>query len=475
MSGTDEHVPLRSGTLDALRERGLTVPDYDRTGLLPRIVHIGVGGFHRAHLAAYCNDLAARGGDWGICGIGLLDTDRAMAEALGRQDLLYTLTTRHDDTARTEVVGSIVDYVLADTDTGPATERIGHPTTAIVSLTVTESGYDDGERNRRTFDVIAAGLARRRDDALGGVTILSCDNMIGNGGAARRCVFDAARRHDDTLADWVGATCSFPDSMVDRIAPATAEKDRRHLLDSYGVVDRWPVVAEPFRQWVVEDDFVAGRPDVAAVGAVLTDDVHPWELYKLRLLNAGHAALAHLATLADITHVDEALAVPELHDFLRRFLLDESASTLTPIPGHAPRDYVDDVLARFANTGIRDQVARLCVDGTAKAETFVMPILGDQLDAGGPIRHTAHALAAWAHYLAEVPIAEQASDASAGRARPLAHAALQDPTAFVDVRTGFPPTLVDDPRLAAAFTDAHRAITRDGPLGALRRLPMASS
>lgn len=167
MSGTDEPVPLRSDTLGTLRERGLAVPAHDRTRLVPRIVHIGVGGFHRAHLAAYCHDLAAGGGDWGICGIGLLDSDRAMADALGHQDHLYTLTTRHDDTSRTAVVGSIVDYVLADPDTAAATERIARPTTAIVSLTVTEAGDDDRGRNRQWGRCAGSGW-RRRDSPIGG-------------------------------------------------------------------------------------------------------------------------------------------------------------------------------------------------------------------------------------------------------------------------------------------------------------------
>lgn len=470
MSGRDDLVELGAGSLELLRRRGLTVPGYDRGALVPRIVHIGVGGFHRAHLAEYCHRLAMQGSDWGICGLGLLDADRAMAGALRPQDHLYTLTTRRHDTTRSEVIGSIIDYVFAADDPAAAVERISRPMTAIVSLTVTEAGYDDNARNRRTFDVIVEGLARRRAAGHAGVTVLSCDNLAGNGDAARRCVLHAAHRRDQALADWVAGTCSFPNSMVDRITPTTFDGDRAYLVREYGLVDRWPVVAEPFQQWIVEDDFVAGRPDIAAVGAVLTDDVHPWELYKLRLLNAGHSVLGHLATLAHVTYVDEALAMPELRDFLHGFLLEEALPTVTPIAGHSPHGYVADVLDRFANPAIRDRVDRLCGDGTAKVATFLVPVLCDLLDGDLPIRHISHALAGWAHYLAEVPPAQQASDPAADRVRPLARAALGDPAAFLEGEVGFPDRLLSDRRFTTAFTEAHRSISRHGAIGSLRRL-----
>lgn len=470
MSADDAHVRLGSDTLDVFGHRGVAIPGYDRKALVPRIVHIGVGGFHRAHLAVYCERLAARGVDWGICGVGLLDTDKAMAEALRSQDHLYTLTTRQHETATSEIIGSIIDYVFAANDPALAAERISRPTTAIVSLTITEAGYTDSDQNRRTFDVIADGLYRRRDRGLGGVTLMSCDNMVGNGVAARRCLIDAARRIDGGLAEWVTEECTFPNSMVDRITPATTNADQAYLENTFGLLDRWPVVAEAFQQWVIEDEFAAGRPDFAAVGAVLTDDVHPWEIYKLRLLNAGHSAIAHLAALERVELVDQALAIPDLSGFLRRFLLEESVPTLVPIGGHPPEGYVADVLDRFSNTGIRDQIARVCVDGTAKAATFLMPILEDELDRGGPIQHTVYALAAWAHYLATVPAAEQAADPSADRVRPVALAACDDPAAFINTETGFPSRIVDNARLAATFTKAHRSISQHGPLGAIRDL-----
>ncbi len=463
-------VELGADVLDQLGRRGLTVPAYDRARLVPRIVHVGVGGFHRAHLAVYCHDLAAQGSDWGICGIGLLPSDRAMAEALEAQDHLYTLTTKGTGTRHSEIVGSIVDYVLAVDDAAPAAERIASSTTAIVSLTVTESGYDDTPRNRRTFDVIVDGLDRRRLAGGGGVTILSCDNLPGNGDAARRCLLAAATRRDRHLAAWVTAECTFPNAMVDRITPATTDADRRHLLDAFGLVDRWPVVAEPFRQWVVEDEFAAGRPDLAAAGAVFTGDVHAWELYKLRLLNAGHSAIAYLSALADVTYVDEAVGTPEIRDLLTRLLTEEAVPTLAPIPGHPPLDYAATVIERFGNTGVRDQISRLCVDGTSKFATFLLPTVAEQVERGGPLVRAAHALAGWAHYLADVPAAEQAPDAMGEVSRRLAQAAVDEPSLFVDERTGFPPAVASDARFTAAFVAAHRSITELGPLGALRAI-----
>ena len=468
MSAHHDPIRLDSEALGALAARGVEVPRYDRSALVPRIVHIGVGGFHRAHLAVYLDDLARRGGDWGVCGVGLLDGDRTMADVLRRQDHLYALTTRHGDVAHTRVIGSIVDYVLAVDAPSLAAERISDERTAIVSLTVTEAGYAESPRNDRTFDTIADGLALRRDRGLGGLTVMSCDNMTGNGDVARRCVLDAAQRRDPPLADWVASHCTFPNSMVDRITPATTDGDRRGLVDTVGVVDEWPVVAESFRQWVLQDTFAAGRPDFAAAGVILADDVHPWELYKLRLLNAGHTGIAHLATLAGVDRVDEAMGDPDLGAFLRGLLLDESAPTLTPIAGHPPEQYVADVLDRFANTGIRDQIARLCVDTTAKIRTFMMPIVADRLAQGGSVDHLAHSVAAWAHSLASIPDEQQAADPSGDVVRPLARAAIDDPAVFLDERAGIPSSIAGDGGFQAAFVSAHRSIALHGARGAIR-------
>jgi len=452
-----------------LAQRGLALPAYRRDGLRTRIVHIGVGGFHRAHLAVACHRLATEtGSDWGICGVGLLPGDSVMADALRAQHHLYSLTLKSGSDRETDVIGSIIDYIFAPDQSSAVVDRIAAPDTAIVSMTVTESGYDDTERNRRAFDVIAAGLDARRIAGRSGITILSCDNLPGNGDAARRCVDAAARRRG--VDGWVAEYCSFPNSMVDRITPATTDADRAHLLERYGVVDRWPVVAEPFWQWVMEDDFAAGRPDFESVGAVYTDNVHAWELYKLRLLNAGHSAIAYLAALAGITYVDEALALPDFREFLNQFLMLEAAPTVTPIDGQPREEYAAMVVDRFANSGVRDQIARLCVDGSSKIPKFLLPTIDAQVRQGGPIARSALVLAGWAHYLAQVPEAEQAPDAFGDQARMFARRAVIDPVEFLDTRLGFSPDIAADRRFVRAFVDAHRSIGAVGVSDSVRAI-----
>jgi mannitol 2-dehydrogenase len=232
-----------------------------------------VGGFHRAHLAMYLDQLAEKGSDWGICGVGLLPHDQVMADALSAQEFPYTFTELGPGEPATHVIGSITDFVMGAADSEPVVDRIALAETAIVSMTISESGYEGPARNDRTFDVIAAGLARRRASGNGGLTVLSCDNLPGNGGVARRCVLAAAERLDPGLPGWVGQECSLPSSMVDRITPQTKDADRERLRATYGLEDRWPVVGEPFWQWVLEDDFVASRPAFNDVGVLFSGDV----------------------------------------------------------------------------------------------------------------------------------------------------------------------------------------------------------
>lgn len=461
--------PLRLNTanLALLAERAVDVPGYDRTALEPQIVHVGVGGFHRAHLARYTDELAEAGGTWGIRGLGLLSGDAAMADALGSQDHLYTLIERASDGATVRVVGSIIDYRWCAEQPAGAAALLADPAVAIISLTITEAGYslDDGPND--TFDVLAAGLDRRRHTSAGGVAVLSCDNLPGNGAATRAVTLAAAQRRDPALGTWIEAECSFPSSMVDRITPTTKDADRQWLRDSVGIDDHWPVVAEPFRQWVVEDSFVAGRPAWEDVGVLFSDRVHDWELYKLRMLNAAHSSMAYLCALDGITFVDEAMAMPAVAGFLTDLLAHEAVPSLRAIDGHPREEYAATVLERFANTGVRDQIARLCIDGTAKFPTFLVPTVEHQLAAGGPIGHATLALAGWGRYLATVPPTDQAVDASGDIARAHARRALADPRAFLQLDAVFTPALADSERFRGAFVDAWRRIEEHGPVGAM--------
>jgi mannitol 2-dehydrogenase len=464
----DAPISLNQAHLAEIANRGVPVPVYDRARLEARIVHIGVGGFHRAHFALYTHELAEAGSDWGIVGLGLLPQDAEMAAALTGQDFLYTLITKGNGEPCAEVIGSITGYVHApDGQDAAVAELIASPTTAILSLTVTEAGYSDEAEARNSFDRIAAALATRRARSVGPLTILSFDNIPGNGDAARQATLSAATRLDGELAAWVQANCTFPNSMVDRITPVTADSDRAWLLDSTGIEDRWPVVAEPFRQWVVEDDFAAGRPPWEEAGAILTDRVHDWELYKLRLLNAGHSCMAYLSALAGITFVHEAMAVPAIQTFLEALLYREAMPTLAAIPGHPREDYVASVLERFANSGVRDQISRLCIDGSAKFPTFLIPTIVRQLEQGGPVEHAATALAGWARYLGVVEPQRQAFDAAGDTARRYAADAVADPLAFLDFEAVFPPGLRSSTRFRDAFSASYRRIADQGPIAAM--------
>jgi mannitol 2-dehydrogenase len=452
MSVVAPHVRLRNETLEAIAARGVSVPTYDRSALRPRLLHLGVGGFHRAHLALYTHELAEAGSDWGIRGLGLLPGDLRMRDALAPQDYLYTLVERGNEQPRAGVVGSIVDFVVALDDPGAFAAQIADPGIEILSLTITESGYSLDTRNA-TIEAIVDGLDARRATGGAPLTVLSCDNLPGNGTVARNAVLAVCATRAGELARWVDG-----------------DGDRAWLRERWGVDDAWPVVAEPFRQWVIEDRFAAGRPRFEDAGALFADDVHAWELYKLRMLNAAHSCMAYLASLAGIVYVDEAIRVLPMRRFLERLLHDEAIPTLTEISGHSREEYAQTVLRRFENTGVRDQIARLCLDGTAKFPKFLIPTIERQLELGGPVDCAALALAGWARYLATTPRDERATDAGADHAATYALRSLDDPVAFLDFAEVFPPSLRDDERFREAFASAASLLAALGPIGAVEKL-----
>jgi mannitol 2-dehydrogenase len=460
---------LAMSNLEAIERLGVPVPHYDRSALAPRILHLGVGGFHRAHLALYTDELAEDGDDWAIRGIGLLDTDRRMASVLESQDHLYALIERDSDESRPRIVGSIVDYALVAGDIGAFAEQIARPEVAILSLTITEGGYSL-EKPNPTIEAIATGLDVRRVAGGAPLTILSCDNLPGNGNVAREAITRVCGGRSEELVRFVETACTFPNSMVDRITPQTTDDDRAWLRDEIGLEDGWPVVAEPFRQWVLEDAFAAGRPRFEDVGVLFTDRVHDWELYKLRMLNATHSSMAYLMAIAQVVYVDEAIAITTVRRYLERFLATEAIPTLTEIPGYPAADYGRTVLARYENTGVRDQIARLCIDGTAKFPSFLIPTVERQLELGGPLDCAALALAGWARYLATVPAAERAHDPYGDRAAEFALRSLDDPRAFLGFDQVFTPRLRESDRFAEAFDNATRELAARGSIGAMEGL-----
>jgi mannitol 2-dehydrogenase len=379
------------------------------------------------------------------------------------------LIERDSNGSRTRVVGSIVDYVLVVGDDAAFAEQVARPDLSILSMTITEGGYSL-EKPNPTLDAIASGLDARR--AAGGkpLTILSCDNLPGNGTVAREAITRVCAARSEELVRFVETACTFPNSMVDRITPQTTDDDRAWLRDEIGIEDGWPVVAEPFRQWVLEDTFAAGRPRFEDVGVLFSDRVHDWELYKLRMLNATHSSMAYLMALEGVVYVDEAVAIPAVRGYLERFLATEAIPTLPEIPGHPAADYGRTVLARYENTGVRDQIARLCIDGTAKFPSFLIPTVERQLELDGPLDCAALALAGWARYLATMPAGERAPDPYGDRAATFAVRALDDPRAFLEFDQVFTPRLRESDRFGDAFVDASRELAARGSIGAMERL-----
>ncbi len=463
---------LSATTLSALDQR-VSTPPYDRSALRRSIVHIGVGGFHRAHLATYVDDLARAGNvDWGIVGVGVLASDARMAAVLDDQDGLYTLISRGAAVTEVTVIGSIVDFVHIDpaTDASPFVQLIAAPDTQIVSMTITEGGYpvDDvtseflAERSGPddVFTLIARGLDARRTADAGPLTIMSCDNIMTNGHVARTATLGAAAQRSAELAEWIEANVRFPNSMVDRITPATTPADVDRLADEYHVADAWPVVAEPFRQWVIEDDFGGDRLPVEAIDVIVTDDIDPYELTKLRLLNAGHSCLAYLAALDGYERVDQAMADPALRAFVTALLHEEAKPTLPAAAGIDLDDYIASLIERFSNPGVGDQIARLCLDGTAKFPKFLLPSVRAQLAAGGEIGRSALALAGWCEYLATV--SDPAPDPQLDRAVAHARRSIHDPATFVEMTDVFGDDLAASPALRTAFVEALRALRAVG-------------
>lgn len=410
----DELIPLSNATLDQLK---IPHPRYDRSALKPGIVHIGVGNFHRAHQAWYQHRLMQQGKahDWAIIGAGVRPYDATMREKLLAQDCLTTLIELKPEETSAEIIGSMIDYLPVQEGNGALVEAMADPAIRIVALTVTESGYyvdpatkgfdgnhpdilADAEHPRtpRTaFGAMVEALRRRRDAGHGPFTGLSCDNLQGNGSILRQTVVSLARLSNPELADWIGANACFPNSMVDCIAPATGPTEH-DLCRQFGIRDASPVTHEAYRQWVIEDQFCAGRPDWDQVGATFSRDVHAFETMKIRILNAGHQVLANVGEILGIGTIAECMTHPAIAAMFRKVQTDEITPTVAPVPGMTPLAYVDLIQARFTNPRIVDTTRRVAFDGSARHPGFVLPIVRDQLTSGGSVQGLALVEALWA-------------------------------------------------------------------------------
>ena len=446
-------VRLNSATL---RQLPIATPGYDRDGVGVGIAHFGVGGFHRAHQATYVDRLLRRGlaREWGICGIGVMPADRRMRDVLGAQDGLYTLILEHPDGHRdARVIGSIVDYRYAPDDPQATIELLAAPATRIISMTITEGGYQVRDPGS-VFGLIVEALARRRDRGIGSPTIVSCDNIEDNGDVARRAVVAHAELLHPGLADWIGEHTRFPSSMVDRITPATTGDLIAGAQREFGVADEWPVVAEAFAAWVLEDDFADGRPPLEEAGVLLVDDVAPYESMKLRLLNAGHQCLCYFAWLCGYRMVHDAARDPLLVEFLLAYFDSEAIPTLRPVPGIDLRDYTRGLIERFANPGVGDTVARLCAYSSDRVPAWLLPVIRANLRTGGPVRLASATVASWARYAEGVdergePI--EVVDNLADSLVPVARSQRHHPTAFIENAA-----LFGELARASPFVEAYR-------------------
>ncbi|MDQ1580280.1 MAG: mannitol 2-dehydrogenase [Microbacteriaceae bacterium] len=479
---------LSNTTLAAIGAAGrVSVPAYDRGAVTAGIVHFGVGGFHRAHQAMVIDDLLASGDatNWGICGVGVLEQDRHMKEVMDDQDGLYTLVLKHPDGHReARVIGSIIEYLLAVDDPEAVIEKMASPEIRIVSLTITEGGYNfdqvtgafdesnqavqhdvvPGATPTTVFGFVAEALSRRRKRGIDPFTIMSCDNIQGNGHIARTMFTAFARLVDPELAEWMDANVHFPNSMVDRITPVTSDDDRTEVRDRFGIDDRWPVVAEPFFQWVLEEDFPLGRPSYEKAHVQIVEDVEPYELMKLRLLNASHQGLCYFGYLSGYRYAHEASSDPDIAAFLLGYMNDEATPTLSPVPGIDLDDYKRTLIERFSNPEVRDTLARLCAESSDRIPKWLVPVIRSQLETGGSIARSAAIVASWARY-------DEAEDESGqpitivdrlkDELVPLAKSQRQHPTAFIE-NTKLFGDLAQNERFVSAYVEALTMIFEKG-------------
>ena len=466
------------------------VPSYRATDLTGGIVHFGVGNFHRAHQAVYLDELFSLGGDrdWALIGAGVRPTDADMRDKL--KDWLTTVVEQEADASTARVTASMVDF-LPPGDPLAIIDRLADPAIRIVSLTITEGGYyidpatqafnrthpdiaydaEHFDEPKTVFGIILAGLQRRRDLDIVPFTVMSCDNIPGNGHVTENAIVGLAELIYPELAHWVKHNVAFPNGMVDRITPATSDRERKLLADNFGIEDNWPVFCENFKQWVIEDNFPAGRPALEKVGVQFVADVAPFELMKIRILNGGHATIAYPAALMDIHFVHEAMENPLLAQFLDKVEHDEIVPIVPPVPDTDLEDYYKLIERRFANPKIGDTITRLCLDGSNRQPKFILPSARDRLKAGGTVTGLALVSALWCRYCygttdSGQPIAP--NDESWDRLQAQSKRAKDDPKAWLEMGDIFG-DLAANPDYVAAFSTALNSLWAYGTAETLTR------
>ena len=482
-------VLLRQSTLHQLNP-AVRAPGYDRAKLTPGILHIGVGNFHRAHQAMYLDELLARGdgNDWAIVGGGWLAQDARMRACLAHQDWLSSVTCLgfDDDAPRvTRVCGSMIDFVAVEP--GALIDALADPQIRIVSLTISEGGYFVNQagafdrnhphiahdrahphRPKTVFGALCAALSRRRREGVPPFTLMSCDNLPGNGDAARRALIGAAAPE---LALLIAEQVACPNGMVDCITPATDARVRALAESQLGAIDRAPVICESHRQWVLEDRFPNGRPPLEDVGVVFTDDVGKHELRKLRIVNGGHACIAYAGALLGIVGAADAMRHPLIRGYLHEVATREILPSVRGFASAELRAYLHTAERRFANADIGDTIARLCMDGSNRQPKFILPTIVDQLDAGRAVDGLALEVALWCRYCVGADVAGNAievHDARAAQLREHARAARHRPEVFLQIDEVFG-ALARAPKFVDAFGAMVTSLWQHGVESTLRR------
>ncbi len=445
---------LSSSALDNL-PANVAAPTYRAADLSPGIVHFGVGNFHRAHLQVYLDRLMNEGRDrdWGIIGAGVTPYDMKMRDALAGQDWLTTVVEQSAETSSARVTGVMTDF-LPPMDGRAIIAKLADPAVRIVSLTVTEGGYfvnpalgqfdraspaiaadaANPDNPKTVFGLILSGLKARRAAGIPPFTVMSCDNVPHNGKVARDAVAGLAAAQDADFANWVRAEVAFPNAMVDRIAVATSDRERQITRDMFGIEDAWPVFCEDFIQWVVEDKFTAGRPAFDEVGAEFVDDVTPWEMMKIRILNGGHAIIAYASGLLDIHFVHEGMQNELVRAFLQKVERDEIIPIVPPVPHTDLDTYFRKVEERCLNPKIGDTIRRLCLDGSNRQPKFIIPSIADRLAKNLPVKGLALESALWCRYChgtTDSGAVIEPNDPDWDRLQKAARAAKDDPSAWL--------------------------------------------
>ena len=470
----------------------VSLPAYNRKALTAGIVHIGLGNFHRAHMAVYLDDLFALGQshDWAIIGAGVRAPDAKMRDAMLGQDCLSTIIELDPSGRSARRVGSMIDFLAVEPDNASLIAAMTRPEIRIVSLTVTEGGYfvdsaghfdptareiaADGANPAKpgtAFGAIVAALKARRAAGIIPFTVMSCDNLPGNGHVAEAAVVGTARLSDPDLAHWIKANVAFPNGMVDRITPATGPRERAMAAEFGLRADPVPVTCEPFRQWVLEDNFPAGRPALEKVGVTFTDAVHAFETMKIRILNGGHAIIAYPGGLKGIEHVHEAMADPTIRGFLDAVESREILPIIPPVPGMDLADYKTLIIARFSNPEVMDQVRRLCLDGSNRQPKFIVASIRDVLKAGGRAEGLTLLSAMWCRYCfgtTEAGAVIEPNDPNWAGLQATAKAAKSDPVAWLRMAEVYG-DLAGNAGFAATFTEALNFVWTHGVEAAMQR------